>query len=159
MCTLGKKIVDGVSSKDKLLAWKSVQNAIQDTTTPGEMAKLLMKLYKKEALSASSTDLLIDIMQKCRTGGRRIKGLLPRKVKVAHKTGTWAPNEEQYLNYPGSEKLFRFASDVGIITLPNNKGHIAIAIYVKSKDPSDDPRTQAIALASRAIYNYFMQQI
>ena len=54
--------------------------------------------------------------------------------------------------------MFRFASDVGIITLPNNKGHVAIAVYVKSKSASDYPRSRSIALTSRAIYDYFMQQ-
>jgi beta-lactamase class A len=79
-------------------------------------------------------------------------------VKVAHKTGTWAISEQDYLRYPGSNKLFRFASDVGIITLPHNKGHIAIAVYVKSRSVSDYTRSRAIALASRAVYDHFMIQ-
>jgi beta-lactamase class A len=99
----------------------------------------------------------MGIMEQCRTGRSRIKGLLPANVKVAHKTGTWAIDEPEYLRYPGSKELFRFASDVGIITLPNGKGHIAIAVYVKSKSASDYPRSRSIALASRAVYDYFMQ--
>ena len=77
---------------------------------------------------------------------------------MAHKTGTWAIYEADYLRYPDSKKLFRYASDVGIITLPNDKGHVAIAVYVKSKSASDYPRSRSIALASRAIYDYFMQK-
>jgi beta-lactamase class A len=100
----------------------------------------------------------MDIMEKCRTGRSRIKGLLPPQVKVAHKTGTWAIHEQDYLRYPGSKQLFRFASDVGIITLPKNRGHIAIAVYVKSKSASDYPRSRAIALSSRAVYDHFMTQ-
>lgn len=99
----------------------------------------------------------MKIMEQCRTGRSRIKGLLPANVKVAHKTGTWSIYERDYLRYPGSKKLYRFVSDVGIITLPNNKGHIAIAVYVKSKSASDYPRSRAIALASRAIYDHFMK--
>jgi beta-lactamase class A len=121
------------------------------------MAKLLVKLYKKQVLSDSSTQLVLDIMTQCRTGRSRIRGLLPSHVKVAHKTGTWSIYEQDYLRYPGSKALYRFASDVGIITLPQNKGHIAIAIYVKSKSASDYPRSRAIALASRAIYDHFMK--
>ncbi len=153
-----KKIFNSVPLKNKASAWHRFENDIRDTTTPDDMAKLLVKLYKKEALSESSTKLLINIMEQCRTGRSRIKGLLPAHVKVAHKTGTWAIGEQNYLRYPGSKKLYRFASDVGIITLPNNKGHIAIAVYVKSQAASDYTRTRAIALSSRAIYDHFMKQ-
>jgi beta-lactamase class A len=152
------KTFNSIPLEKKKLAWQRFENDIRDTTTPDDMAKLLVKVYKNEALSESSTKVLINIMEKCRTGRSRIKGLLPANVKVAHKTGTWAIDEQKYLKYAGSKKLYRFASDVGIITLPNNKGHIAIAIYVKSQAASDYPRSRAIALASRAIYDHFMTQ-
>jgi beta-lactamase class A len=141
----------------KKKAWERFERDIRDTTTSDDMAKLLVKLYKKQALSESSTQLLMNIMEQCRTGRSRIKGLLPANVRVAHKTGTWAISEQKYLHYPGSKKLYRFASDVGIITLPRNKGHVAIAVYVKSQAASDYTRSHAIALASRAIYDHFMQ--
>lgn len=153
-----KKIFNSTPLKKKVMAWKRFENDTRDSTTPDDMAKLLVKLYEKKALSESSTNLLINIMEKCRTGRSRIKGLLPPNVKVAHKTGTWAIGEQDYLKYPDSKKLFRFASDVGIITLPHNKGHIAIAVYVKSQEASDYHRGRAIALASRAIYDHFMSK-
>ena len=153
-----KKIFNQTPLKQKVLAWKRFEKDPRDSTTPDDMAKLLAKLYKKQVLSESSTDLLIKIMEQCRTGRSRIKGLLPPNVKVAHKTGTWGIGEQKYLQYPGSKKLFRFTSDVGIITLPHNKGHIAIAIYVKSRSESDYPRSRAIALASRAVYEHFMKK-
>lgn len=152
-----KKIFNSIPLKSKLLAWQRFENDKRDTTTPNEMAKLLVKLHKNQALSESSTKILISIMEKCKTGRSRIRGLLPGNVKVAHKTGTWAIDELNYLKYPGSNKLYRFASDVGIITLPNNKGHIAIAVYVKSQAASDYSRSRAIALTSRAVYDYFMK--
>lgn len=153
-----KKLFNQVPIHQKAKSWQHFQQDRRDTTTPDEMAKLLVKLQKNQILSASSTNLLIGIMEQCRTGRSRIRGLLPGGVKVAHKTGTWAIDEPNYLRYAGSKQLFRFASDVGIITLPNNKGHIAVAIYVKSKSASDYPRSRSIALASRAVYDYFMQQ-
>ncbi len=152
-----QKISNRVPLKEKQQAWQRFEKDPRDTTTPDDMAKLLVKLYKKQALSESSTNLLMTIMEQCRTGRSRIKGLLPGNVKVAHKTGTWSIYEQDYLRYPGSKKLYRFVSDVGIITLPKNKGHIAIAVYVKSKSASDYPRSRAIALASRAIYDHFMR--
>lgn len=146
-----------VSLEKKMQAWRRFQNDSRDTTTPNDMAKLLEKLYKGQVLSKSSTQFLIKVMEACQTGRNRIKGLLPRNVKVAHKTGTWSITEQNYLRHPRSKNLYRFASDVGIITLPQNKGHIAVAIYVKSTGANDHTRSHAIALASRAIYDHFMK--
>lgn len=152
-----KREFNKVPLQKKVLAWQRFQKDIRDTTTSKDMAKLLVKLYKKQALSESNTKLLISIMEQCRTGRSRIKGLLPSNVKVAHKTGTWAIDEQSYIKYPGAKKLFRFVSDVGIIALPHNKGHIAIAVYVKSQAASDYTRSRAVALTSRAIYDHFMR--
>lgn len=152
------KIFNAVPLREKVIAWKRFQQDNRDTTTAHDMASLLVKIYKKQALSASTTAVLLGIMEQCRTGRSRIKGLLPPNVKVAHKTGTWAIGEQDYLRYPGSKQLFRFVSDIGIITLPHNKGHIAIAVYVKSQAASDYSRSRAIALASRAVYDHFMTQ-
>ncbi|MCX7117964.1 MAG: class A beta-lactamase [Legionellales bacterium] len=146
-----------VPLETKVQAWQHFENDLRDTTTSNDMAQLLVKIYKKQALSPTSTQILMSIMEKCRTGRSRLKGLLPAHVKVAHKTGTWSITEYKYLKYPASKNLFRFASDVGIITLPNNKGHVAIAVYVKSKDANDYSRSRAIAQISRAIYDHFMK--
>lgn len=142
---------------EKKLAWQRFENDTRDTTTSNDMARLLVKIYKNQALSKSSTKILMKIMEQCRTGRSRIRGMLPPHVKVAHKTGTWGITEPQYIRYPGAKKLYRFTSDIGIITLPKNKGHIAIAVYVKSQSASDYPRSRAIALATRAIYDHFMK--
>ncbi|PJD93989.1 MAG: serine hydrolase [Legionella sp.] len=152
-----QKIFNSVPLSQKAASWQKFQKDYRDTTTPDEMARLLVKLQKQQILSASSTQLIMSIMEQCRTGRSRIKGLLPSYVKVAHKTGTWSIDEPGYIRYAGAKNLYRFASDVGVITLPNNKGHVAIAVYVKSQSASDYPRSRSIALASRAIYDYFMQ--
>lgn len=154
---LWKKIFNQAPLWQKVSAWQRFEKDVRDTTTPNDMAHLLVKLFKGQILSAESTKLLIRIMEQCRTGRHRIKGLLPPGIKVAHKTGTWGIDERKYINYPGAKNLYRFASDVGIITLPKNKGHVAIAIYVKSQSASDYPRNRAIALTSRAIYDHFMR--
>ena len=151
-----KKLFNGVPIAAKKAAWERFETDTRDTTTSYDMAMLLTKFYRKQIISAESTQLLMNIMEQCRTGRSRIRGLLPPHVKVAHKTGTWGIDELQYIRYPGVQKLYRFVSDVGIITLPHNKGHIAIAVYVKSKAASNYSRSRAIALASRAVYDHFM---
>jgi beta-lactamase class A len=147
-----------VPLRKKLQAWKRFEKDKRDTTTPEDMARLLEKLYRGKVLSSANTQFLLQIMEKCRTGRNRIRGLLPANVMVAHKTGTWSISEPNYLRYPGSKELYRFASDVGIITLPHRKGHIVIAVYVKSKGANDHLRSRSIALASKAVYDYFMKK-
>jgi beta-lactamase class A len=113
----------------------------RDTSTPEGMTRLLAKIWRGEALSRANTDLLLDIMRRCETGPQRIKGLLPSDVVVMHKTGTLS---------------IGVANDVGIIALPNNAGHVALAVFVK--ESTEDPAAQerAIAQVARAVYDYFL---
>ncbi len=150
-----EEIFNKVPVVQQTLAWQLFENDLRDTATPQDMRNLLVKLYKGKLLAQSSTNFLINIMIQCKTGKNSIKGLLPANTPVAHKTGTWTIYSKDFLKYPASKKLYRFASDVGIITLPHNKGHIAMAIYVKSNAVDDQERYKVIALVARAVYDYF----
>ena len=112
----------------------------RDTATPDGMARLLERIWKKDCLKPASAELLYDIMKRCRTGDARLKGLLPRGTEVAHKTGSIG----------GS------ANDVGIITLPDNAGHVALAVFVKAATKDMAERERAIAEIARAVHDYFL---
>ena len=112
----------------------------RDTATPNAFAGLLARLYQGELVSADGTALLLDIMERCLTGANRLKGLLPAGTAVAHKTGS----------------ISGTANDVGIITLPESAGHVAIAVLMKSSDRSSADRDRAIAEIARAVYDYFL---
>jgi beta-lactamase class A len=112
----------------------------RDTTTPEAMAMLLQKIWRKEAVSAQSTQLLLDIMTRSTTGALRIKGLLPPRVEVAHKTGT----------------IGGTTNDVGIITLPDNAGHVVTVVLIKESTLPTETRERAIAQVARSIYDYFL---
>ncbi len=112
----------------------------RDSATPRAMAALLEKLWKREALSPESSDLLLDVMKRCRTGAGRLKGILPEGTEVAHKTGT----------------IGKTLNDVGILTLPNGAGHVAVAAFVKKSDLSEEKRERAIAEAARTAHDYFL---
>lgn len=115
----------------------------RDTTTPAAMTDLLVKLAAPDFLSAGSRALLLEIMRRCQTGAGAIKGMLPPETPVAHKTGTLAEV---------------VANDVGIITLPDNAGRLAIAVCVKSPDALSNAESacqRAIAHSARAVYDYF----
>jgi len=82
-------------------------------------------------------------MARCRGGANRLKGYLPPGTVVAHKTGS--------LDETATD-------DVGVITLPGDAGHIAIAVFVGySTQPLAD-REQVIAQLTRSIYDYFLYQ-
>lgn len=107
----------------------------RDSVTPDAMAELLAGIYQGRWLSANSRAIIIDAMERCRTGTRRIPGMMPSDVTVAHKTGT----------------LHRVASDVGILTAPDGRS-IVVAIYVTGQN-SAQARDTRIASIARAIYD------
>lgn len=114
----------------------------RDTSTPDGMAALLERIYRKDMLKPESADLLMDIMRRCRTGEARLRGILPEGTEIAHKTGTIG----------GS------TNDVGILTLPDGAGHIAIAVFVKSSQKELPARERAIAEIARAVHDFFLFQ-
>lgn len=113
----------------------------RDTSTPEGMARLLQKVWKREALSEASSALLLDIMLRCQTGDARIKGLLPPGTDVMHKTGTLG---------------IGVANDVGIMRLPEGAGHVVITVFVKESKASSAVQERTIAQVARAAYDYFL---
>jgi beta-lactamase class A len=111
----------------------------RDSSTPEAMLDLLLKIQSGKALGASSTKTLLDIMERCHTGEKRLKGLLPPGTVVAHKTGT----------------LMSIANDVGLVTLPDGS-KIAIAVYVKGDTKGTEVQERVIAEIARAAYDYFV---
>jgi len=131
-----------VTPDERKAAGKKFDGDPRDTATPDAMASLLEKIYQREILKPASSELLLNIMYRCRTGEARLRGLLPGGTEIAHKTGTIG----------GS------ANDVGIITLPDNAGHVAIAAFVKSSEKDVPARERAIAEISRAVHDFFLFQ-
>lgn len=114
----------------------------RDTATPDALAELLVAVLRGKTLSASGTERLLKIMEATTTGPNRLKGLLPAGTVVAHKTGTW-----------GSVGT---TNDVGIITLPDGAGHVAIAVLVKASTKNVPERERAIAEITRTLYDFFL---
>lgn len=127
---------DPKAIKEKFLA------DARDTATPDALAELLVEVFRGKALSASGTERLLKIMEATTTGPNRLKGLLPNGTIVAHKTGTW-----------GSVGT---ANDVGVITLPDGAGHVAIAVLVKASTKDVPERERAIAEITRTLYDFFL---
>jgi len=75
-------------------------------------------------------------------GRRTLEGLAAFGTEIAHKTGTIG----------GS------TNDVGIVTLPDDAGHVAIAVFVKSSDKETSVSERVIAEVARAVHDYFLFQ-
>jgi len=113
----------------------------RDTATPDGMAKLLAAIWHGDGLSPESRDRLVETMQASKSGRRRIRGMLPSAVPVAHKTGT----------------LAGAVNDVGIMSLPDGGGTLAVAVFVNTLHRTTWRRERTIAEMSRELYDYFRQ--
>ena len=131
-----------VKPEEQKAAGKKFDADPRDTSTPDGMSALLERIYRKDLLKSDSAELLLDIMRRCRTGEARLRGLLPQGTEIAHKTGT----------------IGGTTNDVGIITLPDNAGHVAIAVFVKSSEKEVSARERAIAEIARAVHDFFLFQ-
>lgn len=112
----------------------------RDTATPADMALLLDRLVSGKALKPASTEALIAIMERNRTGDARIRARLPTGTRVADKTGTIG----------GS------VNDVGMITLPGDDGKVVLAVFIKESAQPIAVRETAIADIARAIYDFYL---
>lgn len=110
----------------------------RDTSTPAGMAELLRQVWAGKVLKPDTTAVLKQIMLDTRTGQGRLRGMLPDRTPVAHKTGT----------------VGDVINDVGVITLPDGRGEIVVAVFVKAR--GGESRDRAIAQVARAAHDYFL---
>jgi beta-lactamase class A len=137
---LWDRLYEAVPERDHMRARRAETASPQDTATPDDMTKLLLRVWRREILTPQSTAILLDIMDRCQTGKSRIKGMLPQGTDVAHKTGS----------------LGGVANDIGFITLPRDAGHIAISVFTKGSARPEEASEKAIAEISRTVYDYFI---
>ena len=133
------KAFDAVTPEQSKQAHDRFNQDPRDTAQPNAMAALLEKIYHRQLHHAETADLLLDILNRCQTGDARIKGMLPPGTAVAHKTGS----------------IGGTVNDVGILTLPDNAGHVVLALFVKQGSKSEASE-RTIAQISRAVYDYFL---
>ncbi len=122
-------------------ARRNFSMVMKDQSTPLAMNKLLELLATGQILDKESCDFIIEVMLRCQTGERRLKGDLPPGVKVAHKTGT----------------IGGTVNDAGLIFLPYNLGRVAITVFVKKADEEKtEDVEEVIAQIARFAYDYFL---
>jgi beta-lactamase class A len=112
----------------------------RDTATPEGLVAMLTKVRNGETLGGPHTNVLLDIMHRCRTGKGRLPAGLPPGTKVARKTGTFS-------------RLI--TNDAGIITLPGKLGHVVVTVQIKEASRPLEAQERAIAEVARAVYHHF----
>lgn len=114
----------------------------RDTATPLAVADLYAKLYRHEVgLKPASEELLLKEMRVAGAGPDRIRAGIPADAALAHKTGTM----------PG------VLNDGGLITSPDGKHHIAIAVFTKLSQGTEPERAKVVAAMTKAVYDDLTQ--
>lgn len=120
---------------------RNFSKVMKDQSTPLAMNQLLEFIATGQILDKESCDFIIEVMLRCQTGERRLKGDLPPGVRVAHKTGT----------------IGGTVNDAGIIFLPYDLGRVAITVFIKNADEEKTEDVEAIiAQIARFAYDYFL---
>lgn len=134
MRALGLGQIDVRSSVREFLAPKGQHN----TGAATDLARLLALLQKGGAVAPEHSALLVDFMARATTGERRLRAGVPAGTFVADKTGTGGPG--------GS------TNDVGLVRLPGEGGHLAVAVLLSGSKLPEAEQERLIAEVARAAY-------
>jgi beta-lactamase class A len=126
---------------------KDRETQYRNWASPQAAVQLLRSLHERRGLSEQSQQLLFKHMTETPTSAKRLKGLLPKTVVVAHKTGTGGSNDG----------VAPATNDIGLITLPDGR-HLAIAVFVSDARTDLVTREGTIARIAKAIYDHFTQK-
>lgn len=115
------------------------QRSHPNTGSAEDLARLLAQLHKGQILATPQLEVLLGFMGRAMTGEKRLRGNLPGGTPVADKTGT---------GEAGSN-----TNDVGLITLPEGKGHLAMAVLISGSKLTAEAQEKLIAELARTAYD------
>jgi beta-lactamase class A len=127
-------------------AARAYESDPRDAATPVGFTALLTHLQRRQLLNETSTAWLLELMEQMHARDGRIRAGLPPDTPVALRPGT--------SGLMGGVRAAQ--NDTGIITLPGGRGHLAIAVFLKGADGTDEARDAAIARFARAAYEWAM---
>jgi beta-lactamase class A len=113
--------------------------------TPSAMTDMLLAFREGKYLSEAGTHFLMNLMTESSNSDKRIKGLLPASVTVAHKTGSSGANKAG---------MIAATNDAGIITLPDGN-LVCITVFVSDATASYDANELIIAQIAKTVYDYY----
>lgn len=118
-----------------------------NTGAADDLANLLAQLQQGKILQPAQQNLLIGFMQRTITGMNRLRGNLPAGTVVADKTGS---GERDPVT-----QVAKSTNDVGIITLPSGRGHLAIAVLVNESKLPHAAQEKLIADVARTAFDAY----
>ena len=118
-----------------------------NTGSAEDLAKFLVQLHQGKILQPAHVNVVIGSMQQATTGLRRLRGDLPSGTTVADKTGSGGKD--------AVTQAAKATNDVGIVTLPPGRGHLAIAVLLSGSKLPDADQEKLIAELARAAYDAY----
>lgn len=124
------------------------ENMFQNWTTPNAANETLKIFFenKNSLLSKRSYDFFWKTNIETTTALGRIRGLLPKEIIVAHKSGSSGTNKETGIT--GA------VNNIGIVFLPNGK-FFYISVFVTKSHENDQTNDKIIADIAKAAYDFF----
>ncbi|HEX8455230.1 MAG TPA: class A beta-lactamase [Longimicrobium sp.] len=119
----------------------------RDTMTPDGAVALLRAIWAGPLLSPASRERLVGYMTRSENPANRIVAGVPAGTPVAHKTGTW-----------GGDAGIGAINDIGIITLPDGKGHVLLTIFVRNPSGQTAQVAPHMAAMARTVYEHWARR-
>jgi len=119
-----------------------------DNWTTANAANQALQLFfenKNQLFSKKSNDFLLKVLKETQTGKKSIRGLLPEKTIVAHKTGHSGKNDKG---------LTGALNDIGIVFLPDGS-YFYLTVLVSDSIESDGTNQKIIADIANLAWDYF----
>jgi beta-lactamase class A len=161
LCDILIRLVDGVKTIDSFInnpnftikndeagMHQNWNAQFLNTTTPNFSNQLLRLFFEKRLLTEKSTRFLYKIMVETSVGQNRIKGKLPQKTEVAHRTGS---------SFTNNVGLTGAINDIGIVKLSNGK-YFIISVFVHNTTETFKDGEQIIADISKASWDYYKKK-
>ena len=119
-----------------------------NTTTPNFSNQLLKRFFESKLLTKKSTKFLYKTMVSTSVGQNRIKGKLPTKTEVAHRTGS---------SFTNNVGMTGAINDIGIVKLPNGNQYI-ISVFVHNTTEVFKTGEEIIADISKAVWDHYTKK-
>lgn len=116
---------------------KAFDQGLSNSTTAYDLMVLFEKIGKREAVSESASQQMIDILLDQKYNDM-IPAKLPSEVKVAHKTG----------------EITGVRHDSGLVILPDGRQYVLVLLSKKLKNPEQS--IQKMATVSEMVYQYVL---
>jgi beta-lactamase class A len=133
--------LDNIEVRASAKEFLKSKDAHPNTGAAADLARLLVRLQKGEALAPPQAEVLLAIMARTVTGDRRLRAGTPAGTPVADKTGS-GPST---------------TNDVGVITLPGDGGHLAVAVLIDGSKLPPAEQEALIAAVARAAYDAYVK--